>query len=86
MLNYTTPGVKGPVSYCPDRTRRLRNNPLTQPTCLTVWDPDQIRASVGMSLLWASPMGPIRFDFAFPFLKGKYDQTQVFNFTGGTSF
>jgi outer membrane protein insertion porin family len=31
-------------------------------------------------------MGPIRFDLAYPVLKGKYDQTQFFNFTGGTTF
>jgi outer membrane protein insertion porin family len=83
LLNYrTTSGAL--TSYCP--TGKAASNPVAQPTCLTVWDPDQIRASVGASLLWASPMGPIRFDFAFPILKGKYDQTQIFNFTGGTSF
>jgi len=84
LLNYKTIGSNKATPYCP--TGNAAYNPLAQPTCLTVWDPDQIRASVGVSLLWASPMGPIRFDFAFPFLKGKYDQTQVFNFTGGTSF
>jgi outer membrane protein insertion porin family len=31
-------------------------------------------------------MGPIRFDFALPITKGKYDQTQFFNFSGGTTF
>ena len=32
------------------------------------------------------PLGPIRLDFALPILKGKYDQTQFFNFSGGASF
>jgi outer membrane protein insertion porin family len=86
LLNYTTPGKIGPQPYCPKSGSTFGNNPLTQPTCLTVWDPNQIRASVGVSLLWASPMGPIRFDLALPFLKGTYDQTQIFNFTGGTTF
>ena len=60
--------------------------PITQLSCANVWDPNQIRASVGASLIWASPMGPIRFDFAIPLQKGKYDQTQFFNFSGGTTF
>ena len=31
-------------------------------------------------------MGPIRFDFAVPIHKGQYDQLQLFNFSGGTTF
>jgi outer membrane protein insertion porin family len=46
----------------------------------------QIRASAGVGLLWDSPLGPIRFDFALPFMKEKYDQTQWFRFSGGASF
>jgi outer membrane protein insertion porin family len=45
-----------------------------------------IRASAGVGLLWDSPVGPIRFDFAFPFMKQSYDRTQWFRFSGGTSF
>ena len=59
---------------------------ITQPSCAKIWDPNLIRSSVGASLIWASPMGPIRFDFALPLSKGKYDQTQVFNFSGGATF
>ena len=61
-------------------------SPITQLSCANVWDPNLIRSSVGASLIWASPMGPIRFDFALPVTKGKYDQTQFFNFSGGTTF
>ena len=74
-------------SYCPTSNDiKLTGGLVTQPTCLTVDDERMIRASVGASILWSSPLGPIRFDFALPVLKGKYDQTQVFNFTGGASF
>jgi outer membrane protein insertion porin family len=45
-----------------------------------------VRASGGVGILWESPLGPIRFDFAWPFMKEKYDQTQWFRFSGGTSF
>jgi outer membrane protein insertion porin family len=59
---------------------------FTQSNCITLDDERTIRTSVGASLLWASPLGPIRLDFAVPVTKGKYDQTQFINFTGGASF
>jgi outer membrane protein insertion porin family len=73
-------------TYCPPPGTLGSILPITQVSCANVWDPNQIRASVGASLIWASPMGPIRFDFAIPVAKGKYDQTQFFNFSGGTTF
>ena len=54
--------------------------------CITVWDDKKIRSSAGVSLIWASPLGPIRFDWAYPISKGKYDVKQMFRFSGGTSF
>lgn len=58
----------------------------TQPSCLTVDDGNTIRTSAGASIIWASPLGPIRIDFAYPIIKGKYDQTQFINFSGGATF
>jgi outer membrane protein insertion porin family len=58
----------------------------TQQSCLNVDDERVIRSSVGASLIWASPMGPIRIDYAYAVTKGKYDQLQAFNFTGGAQF
>lgn len=56
-------------------------------SCLQVGgDTKKIRASVGGSVLWDSPMGPIRFDFAKAVSKSKFDQTQFFRFSGGASF
>ncbi len=45
-----------------------------------------INSAVGVGLLWASPFGPIRFDFAWPLTKQPWDRTQFFRFGGGTSF
>ncbi|MGC2050309.1 MAG: BamA/TamA family outer membrane protein, partial [Methylovirgula sp.] len=60
---------------------------FTQGNTITVGgDSTDIRTSVGVSLIWQSPMGPIRFDFAKAITKNQYDQTQIFNFTGGTTF
>ena len=44
------------------------------------------RVSVGASLIWDSPFGPLRFDFAYPILKQSYDRVQWFQFGGGTRF
>jgi outer membrane protein insertion porin family len=49
-------------------------------------DTQVVRSSVGVGLIWASPFGPLRFDYAVPITKGKYDITQEFRFGGGTSF
>ncbi|MDH2384703.1 BamA/TamA family outer membrane protein [Bradyrhizobium sp. CER78] len=43
-------------------------------------------AIFGVGLIWASPFGPLRFDYAVPITKGKYDIVQEFRFGGGTSF
>ncbi len=47
---------------------------------------NSIRASVGAGILWSSPFGPLRFDFAFPLMKQDYDRVQQFRFSGGTRF
>lgn len=65
--------------------------------CITVLDSDKIRSSVGASILWSSPLGPIRFDYAFALSKEEGilqadgtriggDRTQAFRFSGGTRF
>jgi outer membrane protein insertion porin family len=38
------------------------------------------RASAGASLIWASPFGPLRVDYAVPFQKQDGDEEQNFNF------
>ena len=45
-----------------------------------------LRASVGFGLLWDSPLGPLRFDIAYPLAKESFDRTQIFRFGGGTKF
>jgi len=45
-----------------------------------------VRTSVGVGLIWASPFGPLRFDYAIPLSKSSNDRVQQFKFGGGTSF
>jgi outer membrane protein insertion porin family len=49
-------------------------------------DSNVIRSSVGVGLIWASPFGPLRFDYSVPITSGKYDIPQQFMFGGGTQF
>jgi outer membrane protein insertion porin family len=61
--------------------------PFTQSNCIVVGaNSSLIRTSAGASIIWASPLGPIRFDFAKAITKSQFDQTQFFRFTGGTTF
>ncbi len=67
---------------CPGK---VPNSGLT--TCYSgTWDSDAIRASVGASLIWASPIGPLRADFGWAVLKEQFDQTQIFRFGAATKF
>ncbi|WFU37777.1 outer membrane protein assembly factor BamA [Bradyrhizobium sp. CB82] len=63
-------------------------NPATPGTCtgLVYDDSKVIRSSVGVGLIWQSPFGPLRFDYAVPLTKGQFDHVQQFRFGGGTSF
>lgn len=45
-----------------------------------------LRASVGASIIWASPLGNIRADFAQALSKASYDQTQFFRLGAGAAF
>ncbi len=49
-------------------------------------DSNELRSSAGASLIWASPMGPLRADFAIPITHNKYDKIQEFRFGASTKF
>ena len=87
----------GLVNDCTDLINPCVGGVNPQSNVLTVYDQNKIRSSVGASLLWASPLGPIRFDYAFALskvegvigtdgVKRGGDVTQAFRFSGGTSF
>ena len=83
-------GYKGPTS-------RWETGEIIMPSCpvsptfpagcaMNYDDTNTIRSSVGVGLIWQSPFGPLRFDYAIPITKGQYDKVQQFKFGGGTSF
>jgi len=75
---------QGPTSY------------LAETLQVGLGDASMVRTSVGMGLIWDSPLGPLRFDLAYPITKycatptaggaEVCDRTQIFRFSGGTKF
>jgi len=66
--------------------RASKFNPLTNAPLTTVRDDLGLRASVGVSVFWKSPLGPLRFDLAEPIAKEPYDVVEVFRFSTNTRF
>jgi len=52
----------------------------------SVFDKNSLRASGGAGIIWASPFGPIRIDYAHAFLKENPDLTENIRFSFGTKF
>lgn len=52
----------------------------------TIKDDTTIRASVGASIIWDSPFGPLRGDFSHVLAKESYDKTEFFRFGVSTKF
>jgi outer membrane protein insertion porin family len=75
------PPYDGITHSCPAGT----TGPTTN-VDVCVADSNKIRSSTGVSLIWTSPFGPIRFDFAKALTKEPYDKTQFFRFSGGSTF
>jgi outer membrane protein insertion porin family len=81
MNNYTPQGGS-------KQTFAANGVPIQQSACINVGGNSAlpIRSSVGVGLIWASPMGPIRFNYAFVLSKQTSDVTQAFSFSGGANF
>tara|TARA_B100000925_G_scaffold280787_1_gene251853 strand:+ start:58 stop:2349 length:2292 start_codon:yes stop_codon:yes gene_type:complete len=49
-------------------------------------DSNSFRTSIGASIFWDSPVGPLRFDITEAIDKETFDKTEFFQFSGGTNF
>ncbi|MGO4673141.1 outer membrane protein assembly factor BamA [Bosea sp. 2YAB26] len=90
--NGLCPGGSEPRQFNVPSTSQFQSN------VACVRDKNVIRSSIGASLLWQSPLGPIRFDYAYALSKDegtrdpitgvRYggDRLQAFRFSGGTRF
>ena len=52
----------------------------------SIFDAADFRLSVGAGIVWQSPFGPLRFDWAYPVVKSQYDSLQYFRLSIGTRF
>lgn len=71
----------GSLFNASDRAKNL-NDGVT----VDLRDDATIRSSVGASIMWNSPVGPIRMDFAKALSKEDYDEEQFFRFGASTAF
>ncbi len=53
---------------------------------ISTWDADKLRASVGISLTWQAPVGPIIINLATPIMEKPGDEVESLQFSFGTSF
>jgi outer membrane protein insertion porin family len=51
-----------------------------------IFDSAQVRMSTGFSIIWQSPLGPLRADIAQALLKADFDKTEIFRFGASTNF
>ena len=51
-----------------------------------ILDSTDVRLSTGFSIIWQSPLGPLRADFAEALLKADFDKTEFFRFGASTNF
>ena len=56
------------------------------PAANCVIDDNSLRAVAGLSLIWGSPMGPLRLNFTTPLRAEAYDRTRRFDLTIATRF
>lgn len=66
--------------------RDAKVDPTTNLPLTTVRDDLGLRASVGISIFWKSPMGPLRFDLSQVLVREDYDKTETFRFSTATRF
>jgi outer membrane protein insertion porin family len=51
-----------------------------------IFDSAEVRLSTGFSIIWQSPLGPLRADIAQALLKADFDKTELFRFGASTNF
>ena len=61
----------------------LDGDPATKPCEV---DLTRLRTSWGFGIRWFSPLGPLRFEWGFPFSKRPYEDSVEFQFTVGNAF
>ncbi len=71
------------TAYC--KAAPASPNSATNP-CFTPGSLFDVRTSWGFGIRWFSPLGPLRFEWGFPFKPLSYEQASVFRITIGNFF
>lgn len=79
-------GLDNVAGYNRDTNDRDDDGNLTEFVDGTVDDSMRVRASVGLSLFWTTPVGPLRFNFSKAIKKEDYDKEQPFDLSISTRF
>jgi outer membrane protein insertion porin family len=78
-------GAQNLNNQCGLPVTRDANGFITNPgICLA--DSSAVRAAAGASIIWESPLGPLRLDISKPFLKERFDDEQLIRFGASTRF
>jgi outer membrane protein insertion porin family len=75
-------GYKGPTTFPAQGLSLTTVDPITGKDTNDMY----VRSSIGAGLIWESPFGPIRIDYAYPITKDPNDRVQELRFSGGTKF
>jgi outer membrane protein insertion porin family len=80
-------GYRGPTTFANGLSvTTVARDPITGAPLGADTNSMMVRSSVGAGIIWESPFGPIRVDYAFPLTKDPHDRTQELRFAGGTKF
>jgi outer membrane protein insertion porin family len=79
-------GLDNAAGYNRDTNDRDGDGDFTEFVDGTVDDSMKVRASVGVSLFWTTPIGPLRFNFSKAVKKEDYDEEQPFDLSISTRF
>ncbi len=89
-MPFVTPDAQLKVALFSDTGSLWATNASSVSSMATSLSPSQqiansraVRSSVGASLIWDSPFGALRVDYAYPIAKQPYDVTQRLQFTAG---
>ena len=74
-------GCKGTAQY---QSHTSGGAVISDTVCLA--DDNAIRSSVGASIIWNSPVGPLRIDYGYALTKQSYDKEQQIRFGAATKF
>ncbi|WP_156965367.1 outer membrane protein assembly factor BamA [Paracoccus sphaerophysae] len=79
-------GLDNAAGYDRDSNDRDGDGNFTEVVDGTVDDSMKVRASVGVSMFWTTPIGPLRFNFSKAVKKEDYDKDQPFDLSISTKF